>query len=172
MKASAAAASVAAWLACWAAAAWAADPAGTGAEACARFDPAEVLAVVNEARARGGECGRLGRFEPARRLAWQPDLAEAAQRQARWIAERGELLHQGPRGEALAERTRAAGYAFRRVNENLALGQRSPAEVVGDWLGSEGHCANLLDASVTEFGLATACTASGDKVWVMVAGRR
>jgi uncharacterized protein YkwD len=167
VQVTAAAAFVATCLACWAA-----DPAGADAEACARFDRADVLATVNGARARGGDCGRLGRFEPARPLAWQPDLAEAAQRQARWIAERGELLHLGPRGEALAERTRAAGYAFRRVNENLALGQRSPAEVVGDWLGSEGHCANLLDASIAEFGLATACTASGDKVWVMVAGRR
>lgn len=140
--------------------------------ACGRFDRDAALAAVNAARAQGGRCGSLGERAPAVRLAWHPDLAEAAQRQARWLAERGELLHTGPAGEGLVERVRSAGYAFRRVVENLALGQRSPAETAADWLGSDSHCANLLDPAVNEFGLATACTASGDVVWVMVAGRR
>lgn len=140
--------------------------------ACGRFEREAALAAINEARAQGGRCGSLGERAPARRLVWHPDLAEAAQRQARWLAERGELMHTGPTGEGLVERVRSAGYAFRRVVENLALGQRSPAESVSDWLGSDSHCANLLDPAVNEFGLAAACTAGGETVWVMVAGRR
>jgi uncharacterized protein YkwD len=160
-------------LVCCAAVGWpAALAADSDPAACARLDRNEVLLAVNTARARGGPCGGLGAFKPSVALAWHADLAEAAHRQASWIAERGELLHVGPRGEVLAERARAAGYAFRRVNENLALGQHSIGETVADWLQSEGHCANLLDPTVTEFGLALACTREGNKVWVMVSGRR
>jgi uncharacterized protein YkwD len=140
--------------------------------ACPRLERSEMLSALNQARAAGGHCGHRGEHRPAAPLAWSTELAETAQRQARWLAERGELVHTGPAGEPLAERARVAGYSFRRISENLALGQTTPAEVVADWLGSEGHCANLLDAAAAEVGVALACRSDGDAVWVMVAGRR
>jgi uncharacterized protein YkwD len=105
-------------------------------------------------------------------LAWNSDLAEAARRQAQWLATHGTLVHTGPAGEPLAERVRAAGYAFRRISENLALGQATAPEVVADWLGSEGHCVNLLDGAAQDVGVAVACNPQGEAIWVMVAGRR
>ena len=39
------------------------------------------------------------------------------------------------------------------VAENIAMGQTTPAETVGDWMQSPGHRANLLNASYTRIGV-------------------
>ncbi len=39
--------------------------------------------------------------------------------------------------------------------ENIAWGQRSPEEVMGDWMNSEGHRANILNPNFTGLAVAT-----------------
>ena len=39
------------------------------------------------------------------------------------------------------------------VGENIAAGQRSPEEVVNDWMNSPGHRANILNARFTRLGV-------------------
>lgn len=41
------------------------------------------------------------------------------------------------------------------AGENLALGQQTAAEVVQDWMDSEGHRANIMNANFTRIGIAT-----------------
>lgn len=47
-------------------------------------------------------------------------------------------------GKSPWQRMRDAGYAYSSAAENIATGQRSPAEVMGDWMNSYGHRANIL----------------------------
>ena len=42
------------------------------------------------------------------------------------------------------QRATAAGYAWRSLGENIAAGQTSPDQAVGDWMSSSGHKANIL----------------------------
>src|SRR5690625_727952 len=42
---------------------------------------------------------------------------------------------------------------YRSAGENIAKGQRSPEEVVNAWMNSEGHRANILNASFTHIGV-------------------
>ena len=45
------------------------------------------------------------------------------------------------------------GISYRTAGENIAMGQRTPEEVVNAWMNSEGHRANILNASFTQIGM-------------------
>ncbi|RLL68516.1 CAP domain-containing protein [Streptomyces sp. Z26] len=120
---------------------------------------AQVVALVNEQRARAG-C-------PA--LHADPDLREAAEKQSGHMDRTDELTHVGAGGSRLWERAEAAGYAPRRIAENVAHGQRGAAAVVDAWMDSPDHRANILDCSYRDMGVARAGDAS-DHWWAQVLG--
>ncbi len=45
------------------------------------------------------------------------------------------------------------GISYRSAGENIAMGQRTPSEVVSAWMNSPGHRANILNASYTRIGV-------------------
>jgi uncharacterized protein YkwD len=139
--------------------------------ACPPPDLDAALAAANQLRAAGAMCGSRGAFAPAAPLRSHASLQQMAERHASWLAARGELAHTGEGGANLARRAQGAGYAFSRVSENLGLGQADAPAALQAWLASAGHCANLLDAQVSEAGLACAPTAAGRPLWVMVFAR-
>ena len=141
------------------------------ADACTGMSKQAVLDRVNAVREAGALCGSLGHFVPAAPVQWNAALEAAALIQAQWLAQAGRLVHLGPQGETLSQRATAAGYRFRRVTENLALGQRDVPRVLADWTRSDSHCANLVDSRVTEMGLVCVPTTDGRPVWVLVMGR-
>ena len=61
------------------------------------------------------------------------------------MARRDYFDHHSPEGTGPMQRAIAAGYQGGFVGENIAAGQRSPAEVVQAWIDSPGHCVNLMD---------------------------
>jgi uncharacterized protein YkwD len=115
----------------------------------------EVLALVNEARARPRRCG-WRRFDAAPPLVLSDALHRAALAHARDMAERSNLSHAGRDGSTPAERATRAGYRWRVVGENIASGQSTPEQVVAGWLRSPRHCGNLMDADFSEMGVANA----------------
>jgi uncharacterized protein YkwD len=50
------------------------------------------------------------------------------------------------------------------VTENIAMGQASAAEVVADWMRSDGHRANIL-GSHSRIGVAMARATDGTVYW-------
>lgn len=98
----------------------------------------EVLQLVNVARAKAG-------VRPLQRL---EDLTRAAAIRAEELTRR--FSHTRPDGRdcftAIKGRYRSAG-------ENIAAGQRSPAEVMDSWMHSEGHRRNILNPAFKYFGL-------------------
>lgn len=110
-----------------------------------------ILALVNEARARGQTCGSQ-RFGPARPVTWNDALAQAAREHSTDMATHRHFSHRGTDNSEAAQRAARAGYRWRHVGENIAAGQTSPQEAVAGWLESPGHCANLMNPTFSEMG--------------------
>jgi len=140
-------------------------------------DPAqlsqELLARVNEARAAPRSCGAQA-FGAAPPLTWNEALAQAALGHSQDMAAKRYHAHKEPGGSEPPERATRAGYRWTRVGENIASGQQSVAQVVSDWLGSPGHCANIMNPAYTEMGAAYAVNPSNENrtpYWTQMFGR-
>ena len=103
----------------------------------------QVLDLVNNERAKNGLSA----------LEWSSELAVVARAHSQDMLERGFFSHTNPDGQSPFDRMRAAGISYRTAGENIAAGQRTPAEVVEAWMNSEGHRANILNASYTKLGV-------------------
>jgi uncharacterized protein YkwD len=131
-----------------------------------------ILDEVNAARASARSCGKQA-FPAAPPLSWNPALGDAALAHSRDMATGRYFSHRGKDGSQAADRALRAGYAWRRVGENIAFGQRSPREAVEGWLDSPGHCANIMNRDYTEMGAAYGVTPerqAGVIYWTQVFG--
>ncbi|PWD50819.1 CAP domain-containing protein [Serinibacter arcticus] len=118
----------------------------------------EALVLTNAERAAFG-------LPP---LTVSADLNTAAQVQADHQASIGEMTHDGNGG--FGERLGAVGY--RTGAENVAVGQRSVAEVVQGWISSPGHHANIVNEDMTEMGFAVAFGSDGRAYYAQTFGTR
>jgi uncharacterized protein YkwD len=75
-------------------------------------------------------------------------LDRSAQRWTDAMVDRGSFSH----GSAFAQRISAVGFDWSTVGENIATGYPTPAAVVQAWMGSPGHCANILSPAYREVG--------------------
>jgi uncharacterized protein YkwD len=116
---------------------------------------ARALQLVNEARARGGQCGAQS-FGPAPPLTLSGTLAGVALGHASDMAVHDYFEHQDLSGQSPADRVRAAGYREKLVGENIAYGPKSVEEVVRGWLASPHHCENIMDPRFAQMGLGLA----------------
>ncbi|MBT2394870.1 sigma-70 family RNA polymerase sigma factor [Streptomyces sp. ISL-100] len=119
----------------------------------------QVTDLVNTERAENG-CG------PVRQ---NSRLNTAAQRHSADMAARDFFDHTNPDGAGPGERITAAGYTWSTYGENIALGQRTPAQVMESWMNSSGHRANILNCSFKEIGIGIH-DASGGPWWTQVFG--
>lgn len=114
-----------------------------------------VLDLVNLTRATRRNCGNKA-FDAARPLRWNDALAAAAQLHSEDMARFNYLSHGGRDGSTPPQRVEQAGYRYRVTGENIAGGQMKPEEAVAGWIRSPTHCANLMNPSFTEMGVAFA----------------
>lgn len=123
---------------------------------------AQVLALTNRERVQRGLVPVVA----------EPRLRLAAQRHNDDMVARGYFAHESPDGRTVADRVRDAGYPYALVAENIAAGQRTPAEVVQGWMDSPGHRRNLLSADVRELGVGVTAGGSHGTTWTQVFGAR
>ncbi len=121
----------------------------------ANFD-ADALRLINQYRAAGASCGSRGSFAPASALSAQAQLTRAAYGHSRDMADNNYFSHTSLDGRTPGTRVSAAGYSWSGVGENIAAGYGNVQAVVDGWMASDGHCANLMSASFTQYGLACA----------------
>lgn len=119
------------------------------------FD-ADALRLINQYRAAGAVCGSRGSFAAVPPLAAQSQLARAAYDHSRDMADNNYFSHTSLDGRTLGTRVTAAGYAWSSVGENIAAGYSTVQQTVDAWMASDGHCANLMNARFTHYGLACA----------------
>jgi cysteine-rich secretory family protein/TerD domain-containing protein len=120
----------------------------------------EVVERTNAERARHG-------LAP---LTTDARLGAAAQAHSADMVRRGFFAHENPDGKQVWDRAVAAGYAYRKVAENIAAGQRTAEEVVRGWMESPGHRANILDRDLSQIGVGRAEGGSYDVYWTQVFG--
>ena len=120
-----------------------------------------VLALVNQARTTPRVCGNR-KFNAARPLRWNEQLAAAALAHAEDMARGDYFSHTGRDGSNPAQRVERAGYRYRRTGENIAGGQMQPEAAVAGWIKSPPHCANLMNGAFTEMGAAYAANAKSE----------
>jgi uncharacterized protein YkwD len=132
-----------------------------------------VLRLVNDARRRGGVCGKQ-RFAATPPLTWNDRLAATALAHSSDMAQHDYFDHVDRRGTGVAARAREHGYRWRVIGENIAAGQGSAQQVVAGWLASPGHCANILSPDFGEMGTAYALNpkAAMEIYWTQVLGTR
>jgi len=128
---------------------------------------ARILELVNEARATGRTCGSAGWLGATDPLALEPRLSAAAQWYSDDMHVNGAWGHVGSDGSTLRVRVDRTGYPWRALGENIAKGHTTVESVMAGWLGSPGHCANIMRPQFTELGFGRAGVS-----WTQVFGRR
>ncbi|MFI6857665.1 CAP domain-containing protein [Streptomyces sp. NPDC050416] len=121
---------------------------------------AAVTDLTNRERARAG-------LPP---LAADPLLTAAAQAHSADMVARDFYSHTAPGGSRPWDRAAAAGSTRRSIGENIACGQRSPAEVVEGWMNSPGHRANILKPGFTHLGVGFAGGGRAGTYWTQLFG--
>jgi uncharacterized protein YkwD len=116
---------------------------------------ATVLTLVNQQRAKAG-CPALTR---------DSRLATAARAHSADMAAHGYFDHTTPSGVSAAQRITNAGYRWSSMGENIAEGQRTPADVMTAWMNSAGHRANILNCGYRNIGVGLAYDAHHTPFW-------
>ncbi|MER5877997.1 CAP domain-containing protein [Streptomyces sp. NPDC001910] len=135
---------------------WARPFSPAGLERTAR----EVIALTNTERTTHG-------LPP---LAPDSPLTAAAQGHSADMVARDFYAHTSPEGRRPWDRAAAAGSGRRTIGENIACGQRSPAEVVLGWMNSPGHRANILKRDFTHIGIGLAGGGRAGTYWTQLFG--
>lgn len=127
----------------------------------------ELLALVNQARSQGRNCGNT--FYPAvNSITWNSKLYQAALGHSEDMANNDYFSHTSLDGRNPGDRITDAGYSWRTYGENIAAGQSTAQKAMEGWLNSAGHCKNIMNASVTNMGVASAKGGSYGIYWTQV----
>jgi uncharacterized protein YkwD len=118
---------------------------------------ADVLQAVNAARAQARTCGTAA-MPAVGAVQWSDVLFSSAAGHSQDMAQRNYFDHFSLEGVSAGQRATNAGYRFANLGENIAAGQANVASVMASWLGSAGHCTNIMTAAFTE--IAVACVAT------------
>lgn len=122
----------------------------------------QVLAIVNQERAKGANCRTEGVFGPVGPLTMEAHLRKAARLHSQDMGQRNFFAHDspgGPNGNTVTQRINNAGYHGSSYGENIARGQKSPTEVMQAWMASDGHCANIMSPRYIHIGVGYAVVA-------------
>ena len=103
----------------------------------------EILDLVNSIRAEAG-------VSP---LTLDTTLCQAATVRAIEMDNTGVFSHTRPDGTDCWSVFKLYGITYRTCGENIAMGQRTPAQVVESWRNSPGHYANMVKAGFGKLGV-------------------
>ncbi|MGL6342754.1 MAG: CAP domain-containing protein [Waterburya sp.] len=115
----------------------------------------QILNLVNQERAKVGA-------DPLRINA---QLDQAADLHTQDQANMDKMTHTGSDGSSMGTRIQDAGYQYSTAGENVAAGYLDAEAVVAGWMGSEGHRANILNASFEDLGVGYGTSDDGTSYW-------
>lgn len=116
----------------------------------------QVIDLVNDERSKAG----LSAITEA------TDVSAAAAIRAQEIT--SNFSHTRPDGTYYNTVLDQSGISYWGSGENIAYGQKTPAEVMNGWMNSQGHRANILNASYTKIGVAYYQNSNGVTYWVQL----
>ncbi|QDQ02166.1 SafA/ExsA family spore coat assembly protein [Lysinibacillus fusiformis] len=103
----------------------------------------EVVKLVNVERAKAGL--------PALKEDWE--LSRVAKYKSQDMHDKKYFSHTSPTYGSPFAMMKSYGITYKSAGENIAMGQRSAAEVVKAWMNSEGHRANIMSKNFTHIGV-------------------
>lgn len=103
----------------------------------------EVIRLVNEIRVKNG----------LRELELDEELSRVARIKSQDMKDNKYFSHTSPTYGSPFDMLKKFGISYRSAGENIARGQATPQMVVNGWMNSEGHRANILNASYTAIGV-------------------
>ncbi|MEG6617150.1 CAP domain-containing protein [Peptococcaceae bacterium 1198_IL3148] len=103
----------------------------------------QVVDLVNQERAKVG-------LKP---LVAKADLTKVAQVKAEDMATNKYFSHTSPTYGSPFDMMKQFGIKYSYAGENIAMGYRSPEQVMEGWMNSEGHKKNILNPNFTEIGV-------------------
>jgi uncharacterized YkwD family protein/spore coat assembly protein SafA len=118
----------------------------------------EVIRLVNVERAKYGL--------PALKANWQ--LSRVARYKSQDMVDKGYFSHTSPTYGSPFKMMESFGIRFSAAGENIAMGMRTPAEVMNAWMNSPGHRNNILNNSFNEIGVGLAKDSKGRQYWTQM----
>ncbi|MBE4907673.1 sporulation protein [Bacillus luteolus] len=103
----------------------------------------QVVTLTNNERAKYG-------LQP---LKVDLKVSEVARLKSSDMKKNGYFSHTSPTYGSPFDMMKQFGVQYRAAGENIAMGQRSPQEVVNAWMNSEGHRKNILSSNFTHIGV-------------------
>ena len=103
----------------------------------------EVVRLVNEERAGYG----------LQALTEDWELSRVARYKSQDMKDNKYFSHTSPTYGSPFEMMKNFGLSYRYAGENIAMGQRTPKEVVNAWMNSKGHRENILNGSYKKIGV-------------------
>lgn len=103
----------------------------------------QVVTIVNQERAKNG-------LKP---LTVNATLTKVAQTKAQDMYQNKYFSHTSPTYGSPFDMMKQFGVSYRSAGENIAMGQKTPQEVMNGWMNSPGHRANILNSSYTQIGV-------------------
>lgn len=118
----------------------------------------EVIRLVNVERQKNGLAPLKANWE----------LSRVARYKSEDMVARNYFSHTSPTYGSPFQMITDFGLKYTYAGENIAMGQRTPVEVMNGWMNSSGHRANILNKSYTEIGVGLAVNKSGQKYWTQM----
>ena len=118
----------------------------------------EVIRLVNSERAKKGL--------PALKANWQ--VSRVARYKSQDMIDRNYFSHTSPTYGSPFRMLESFGISFSAAGENIAMGLRTPSEVMRAWMESPGHRANILNPSYNEIGVGLAKSSRGICYWTQM----
>jgi uncharacterized YkwD family protein len=103
----------------------------------------KVVDLTNQERAKNGL--------PALKV--DATLSKMAHEKSRDMSANGYFSHTSPTYGSPFDMMKQYGITYRYAGENIAMGQKTPEEVVNAWMNSPGHRANILNPNYNYIGV-------------------
>jgi uncharacterized YkwD family protein len=98
-------------------------------------------------------------------LSIDASITKTATLKSQDMAKNNYFSHTSPTYGSPFDLMKQYGVSYRFAGENIAMGQASPAQVMNDWMNSQGHRENILKSSYTKIGVGVAQNANGTYYW-------
>ena len=118
----------------------------------------EVLNIVNKERTSRGLSA----------LKFNAELAKVATTKSQDMIDRNYFDHNSPTYGSPFDMMKKFGITYKSAGENIAMGQKTPQEVMTAWMNSDGHRKNILNSSFTEIGIGIAKDKNGRLYWTQM----
>ncbi|MDV9274670.1 CAP domain-containing protein [Clostridioides difficile] len=118
----------------------------------------EVVDLVNIERAKAG-------LNP---LTLDSSISNVATKKSQDMIDNNYFSHDSPTYGSPFDMLKKFGISYKTAGENIAMGQKTPKEVVNAWMNSEGHRKNIMNPNFSKIGVGVAQKSGGSIYWTQI----